>query len=284
MTASAAYRLEVFGARAELGNPAVVVLETPESTDLMQAIAAKAAVSDTAFVWPGPAPSQFRIRWFTPAAETTLCGHATLAAARLLRERYALDERQPIVFYGKGAPLTVTREGGLDWLALPTAANQAVDWPRNPIVEALQIWGSETELKLPLELTPEQDLIIPLSEAADIYQIEPDMEQLAALGRGLHMRGFCLVSRQHRDKAANFSLRFFAPHFGIPEDPATGSAVGPLARYAIAHGWVKQPASPVRLLFEQGDVTGRSCRLHVELTGDRLRVGGLTSAPASVAL
>jgi PhzF family phenazine biosynthesis protein len=282
------YRVKVFGAQAGGGNPAVVVLDGDDLTDgVRQALATKAAVPDTAFVRPDPAdPSRFMIRWFTPMTEVGLCGHATLAAARVLRETAPTGvERNRIEFQSATSRLIVTQEGDLSWLELPVPANTVFNGSRNAIVEALQIWGSETELKLPLELTPERDVIIPLSEAADLYAIEPEMDQLAELGREYQVRGFCLLSRQKKEPASNFSLRFFAPHIGIPEDPATGSVVGPLALYALAHGWAKRE-STVRLRLEQGDAVNIPCRLQVEISyeGDRpvrLRIGGLTSPPVA---
>jgi len=282
-----AYRVTVFGKQPGTGNPAVVVLDSGGwSDEVLQAVAAKAAVPDTAFLATDPVNSgRLTIRWFTPTTEVGLCGHATLAAARVIQEKTRQDQ---VEFHSAKARLLVTREGDLNWLELPVPANGPFDGSRNAIAEALQIWGSETELKLPLALTPERDVIIPLSEAADLYAIEPEMDQLAQLGRELHVRGFCLLSRQKRDAASHFSLRFFAPQTGIPEDPATGSVVGPLALYALTHGWATwEPI--VRLRFEQGDAMNLPCRLQVEMTSEgdrpvRLRVGGPTSAPAPVVL
>ncbi|HUJ79714.1 MAG TPA: PhzF family phenazine biosynthesis protein [Nitrospiria bacterium] len=282
-----AYRVRVFGAQPGTGNPAVVVLESGGwSDEVLQALAAKAAVPDTAFISTDPVnPGRLDIRWFTPTTEVGLCGHATLASARVIQEKTRQDR---VEFHSAKTRLVVTREGDLSWLELPVPAIGSFDGSRNDIAEALQIWGSETELKLPLALTPERDVIIPLSEAADLYAIEPDFDRLAEVGRAVQARGFCLLSRQKREPASAFSLRFFAPHIGIPEDPATGSVVGPLALYALTHGWATwEPI--VRLRFEQGDAVNLPCRLQVEMTSEgnrpvRLRVGGLTSTPESVTL
>ena len=287
MNAIEAYRVKVFGARPDGGNPAVVVLNSGGwSDEVLQALAAKAAVPDTAFVLPDPGdPAKFTIRWFTPTTEVGLCGHATLAAARVLREKNKLDR---VEFQSAKARLIVTQEGDVSWLELPVPTNTVFNGSRNAIAEALQIWGAETELKLPLELTPERDVIIPLSEAGDLYAIEPEMDRLAELGREFQVRGFCLLGRQKKEPTSNFSVRFFAPQVGIPEDPATGSVAGPLALYALSHGWAK-PAPVVNLRLEQGDAMNIPCRLQVEITyeGDRpvrLRVGGLTSTPTPVTL
>jgi len=315
MSPVSAYRVKVFGARADTGNPAVVVLDSGDAADtVLQALAARAAVPDTAFVWPPSAdaaePARLKIRWFTPTTEVGLCGHATLAAARVLRERAPAGAgRDRIEFQSAKARLVVTQEGERSWLELPVPTNVPFDGSRKAIVDALQIWGSETELKLPLELTPERDVIIPLSEAADLGAIEPEWDQLSRLGQEWKVRGFCLLSRQKREPSSNFSVRFFAPHYGIPEDPATGSVAGPLALYALAHGWAKRDGphrtamggcqggeehlppdlNVTRLRFEQGDALNIPCRLQVELTFEgerpvRLRVGGLTSTPSPLTL
>lgn len=287
-----AYQVKVFGAQPETGSPAVVVLDSGGwSDEVLQALAAKAAVPDTAFVSPDPVnPGRFTIRWFTPTMEVDLCGHATLAAARVLRER-TLDGsgRDHAEFQSAKSRLVVRQEGELSWLELPVPTNTIFEGSRNSIVEALQIWGSETELKLPLEQTPERDVIIPLSEAADLGAIEPEWDRLSQLGHELKIRGICLLSRQKREERSHFSTRFFAPHCGIPEDPATGSVHGPLALYMLKHGWAVRTENPVRLIGEQGDAMGIPCRLHVEITyeGDRparLCVGGLTSAPVPLQL
>ena len=287
MSTLEAYRVKVFGARPESGNPAVVVLNSGGwSDEVLQALAAKAAVPDTAFVLPAPRdPATFTIRWFTPMTEVGLCGHATLAAARVLREKNKLDR---VEFQSAKARLIVTQEGELSWLELPVPTNVPFEGSRNAIVETLQIWGSETELKLPLELTPERDVIIPLSEAADLGAIEPEWDQLARLGQEWKVRGFCLFGRQKREPTSHFALRFFAPQVGIPEDPATGSVAGPLALYALKHGWAQQ-APVVHLRLEQGDAMNIPCRLQVEITYEgerpmRLRVGGLTSVPVPLQL
>jgi trans-2,3-dihydro-3-hydroxyanthranilate isomerase len=285
-----AYRVRVFGVNHETGNPAVVVLDSGGwSDEVLQALAAKAAVPDTAFVSPDPVnPPRFTIRWFTPTMEVGLCGHATLAAARVLRETLPAGNNR-VEFQSTNARLSVTQEGERSWLELPVPTNTIFEGSRNLIVEALQIWGSETELKLPLELTPERDVIIPLSEAADLGAIEPEWDQLARVGRELKVRGICLLSRQKREKSSHFSSRFFAPHCGILEDPATGSVQGPLALYMLTHGWLSRTDNPVRLIGEQGDAMGMPCRLHVEITYEgerpvRLRVGGLTSTPSPITL
>jgi len=287
-----AYRVKVFGAQPETGSPAVVVLDSGGwSDEVLQALAAKAAVPDTAFISPDPVnPGRFTIRWFTPTMEVGLCGHATLAAARVLHERMlAGSGRDHTEFQSAKARLVVRQEGELSWLELPVPTNTIFEGSRDPIVEALQMWGSETELKLPLELTPERDVIIPLSEAADLGAIEPEWDRLSQLGHELKIRGICLLSRQKRDKSSHFSSRFFAPHCGIPEDPATGSVHGPLALYMLKHGWAARTENPLRLIGEQGDTMGIPCRLHVEITYEgerpaRLRVGGLTSAPVPLQL
>jgi PhzF family phenazine biosynthesis protein len=287
-----AYRVKVFGTQPDTGSPAVVVLDCGGwSDEVLQALAAKAAVPDTAFVSPDPVnPGLFTIRWFTPTMEVGLCGHATLAAARVLRERMlAGSGRDSTEFQSAKTRLVVKQEGELSWLQLPVPTNTIYAGSRNPIVEALQMWGSETELKLPLELSPERDVIIPLSEAADLGAIEPEWDRLSQLGHELKIRGICLLSRQKRETSSHFSSRCFAPHCGIPEDPATGSVHGPLALYMLNHGWASRTENPVRLIGEQGDAMGIPCRLHVEITYEgekpsRLRVGGLTSTPSPVTL
>jgi Phenazine biosynthesis-like protein len=102
---------------------------------------------------------------------------------------------------------------------------------------------------------------------------------MATLGRREGLRGFCLFTTLTRDPTVQVHSRFFAPHYGVPEDPATGSVYGPLAVYLWRYRLIQPHGSIVALVGKQGEVLGRSSRLHVEVvlaegTPQQVRVGG----------
>src|SRR4029453_10153475 len=116
----------------------------------------------------------------------------------------------------------------------------------------------------PLQLSPENDLLIPLAEGIEMAQVMPDVRALAALGQGAGIRGFCLFTTRTRDPASHAHSRFFAPHYGVPEDPATGSVHGPLALYLWQYGLIQPQGNVVSLVGEQGEAINRPSRVRVE--------------------
>jgi trans-2,3-dihydro-3-hydroxyanthranilate isomerase len=118
-----------------------------------------------------------------------------------------------------------------------------------------------------------------LGDRVEITQVVPDLPAMATLGRREGLRGFCVFTTLTRDPTVQVHSRFFAPHYGVPEDVATGSVHGPLAVYLWRCGLVQPRGSIVALVGKQGEVLGRSSRLHVEVmpargTPQQVRVGG----------
>lgn len=275
---------DIFTERPFAGNPAAAVLDAGRLDEAaMQRIAAEMLVPGTAFVSAATqAGADWRLRMFTPKREvgysghTALCGtHALVESGRLPGERVTYDTPAGLlrvdVERGDGRvqmwlepPLPACRpfEGDLgetlDTLGLPRAA--VGGWAR-PVV------------------TPDQDLLVPVRDLAALRAIEPDMRRLAALRAPQHARGVCAISRETVDRGSASHCRFFAPHYGIPEDIVTGSVHSALGVWLLEAGAL--PAGNGRVVFtaEQGDGLGRPGRLQVELTvagghATRVRVGG----------
>lgn len=206
------FQVDAFTGRLFAGNPAGVCLLDawlPDAT--MQAIAFENGLAETSFLVPDG--DRFALRWFTPAIEVDLCGHATLAAAHvLIRHR---GHAAPVLFDTRSGLLTVTTDEDrfiLDFPSLPGAEIK----PPAGLTEAL---GAT-----PLRVSKAKDLMAVFPSAGDIIAITPD---LAALSR-LDCRGV-IVTAPGQD--CDFVSRFFAPAAGIPEDPVTGSAHCTLAPY-----------------------------------------------------
>ena len=215
--------VDAFTDRVFTGNPAAVVpLERwlPDAT--LQAIAAENRLSETAFVAPTGLKGNYQLRWFTPAMEVPLCGHATLAAGAII-----LSEMEPsleVVVFDTQAGALIVRS---------TPEGYTLDLPRRP----RSPWTVSPELSAALggvrivdAFTGEYACVVLESEDA-VRNLKPDFVAVNKAVRG--PRQGCLIVTAHADegKPYDFVSRFFAPGVGINEDPVTGSAFADLAPY-----------------------------------------------------
>ncbi len=209
-------QVDAFAEAAFAGNPAAVMPLAAWLDDAtLQRIAEENNLSETAFIVPASGAADFELRWFTPAAEVALCGHATLASGHVVllsdptRERVRFATRQAGV-------LEVAREGAGYAMALPAWGPVARDMPE--IVAALGVDAIET-----LWHDKGYALVIVADEAA-VRAARPDGRALKALGPIVH-----IVSA--RGETAEVVSRVFTDYFDIPEDPVTGSAHAVMAPY-----------------------------------------------------
>lgn len=206
------FQIDAFATKTFEGNPAAVCpLETWIETELMQAIAAENNLAETAFFVPEG--DTYAIRWFTPTTEVDLCGHATLAAAFVLFEYYNVQQKQ-IAFTSRSGELFVSKQER--WLSLdfPIHAPTPCEMP-HAIIEAFE--------PTPIACLHADDYIIVFEKESDIL-CQPNIEILKQLDR----RGVAITAPS---ETYDFVTRFFAPNFGINEDPVTGSAFTQLAPY-----------------------------------------------------
>lgn len=207
------YQVDTFATRVFEGNPAAVCpLERWLDDGLLQAIAAENNLSETAFFVPSGKGS--RLRWFTPAGEVDLCGHATLATAHVLFDHLGYPG-QAITFETRGGTLTVKRKGDLLEMDFPAR-------PPNPCARS-ELLGRALG-RQPLEVLRADDYLVVFEDEAAIRGIAPDFSLLGTLD----LRGVIVTAP---GSAYDFVSRFFAPRLGIPEDPVTGSAHCTLAPY-----------------------------------------------------
>jgi PhzF family phenazine biosynthesis protein len=207
------YQVDAFADRAFEGNPAAIVpLEAWLDDALMQSIAAENNLAETAFfVKEGGA---FGLRWFTPAVEVPLCGHATLASAHVIFKHLG-HAAADIHFETKSGRLTVKREGNLLAMDFPADVAKPCPMPEG-LAEAI---GAKPVLTL-----KGTKLMALFDRPADVAALDPDMARLKKLLVGLG--GFGLICTAAGDAGSGFDFvsRFFAPAHGIDEDPVTGSA------------------------------------------------------------
>ncbi|HNX17659.1 MAG TPA: PhzF family phenazine biosynthesis protein [Methanoregula sp.] len=235
------------------GNTAAVcILNGPADPGWMQQVAAELRYSETAFLHPGTVGA-WNLRWFTPAQEVDLCGHATLASAYVLfatgREKAGLQ----VSFETRSGKLTARKEGDLIFL----------DFPADPVRETGPVPG----LDRALGATPvfvgrnKSDIFAELATASDVCDLEPDMAALAKLSaRGI------IVTAVSDMPDFDFVSRFFAPSLGVPEDPVTGSSHCSLGPY-----WGNK-LNKTELSGFQCSIRGGSVR--VKTAGDRVILGG----------
>jgi PhzF family phenazine biosynthesis protein len=231
------------------GNPAAVCpLDSWIPDGLMQNIAAENNLAETAFfVKEGDG---YHIRWFTPAVEVDLCGHATLAAAHVLfhHENHSGDR---IIFSSRSGELRVTRQGELLTLDFPSDPPVSIAAPE-VLTEGLR--------KAPLEvLKGKTDFVAVFGTEEEVLALEPDFRTLArAGGRG--------VIATAPGKSSDFVSRFFAPQCGIDEDPVTGSAYTTLSPF-----WAERLS---RHEFDALQLSRRKGLLHCRLKGSRVEISG----------
>ena len=242
------YQVDAFAARAFEGNPAAVCPLPHWLPDaVLQAIAEENNLSETAFFVE--TADGYHLRWFTPVAEVDLCGHATLAAAHVIFLH--LDSPESILrFHTRSGLLTVQRDGMQRVMDFP--AQVPVACPTPPALTA----GLG---KTPLAVLAAADYIAVFGSEEEIRAITPDFAQLRRLDR----RGVCITAP---GDDADFVSRFFAPNYGIDEDPVTGSAHCQLMPY-----WSER-LGKTRLRARQ--VSRRGGEVWCELRGERVQLAG----------
>ena len=204
------YHVDAFTDRPFAGNPAAVCLLSKSFPDAwMQNVAAEMNLAETAFV--SPTGDEFDLQWFTPAVEVDLCGHATLASAHVLWETGRLPLEMPARFHTRSGQLTCVRAVGGIELDFPAEPQQSCEMPS----------GLRRALGVDILYTGRNrmDYLVEVESASTLRSMRPDFRELAEIStRGV------IVTCPSDDPEYDFLSRFFAPAFGIDEDPVTGSA------------------------------------------------------------
>ncbi len=250
------YQVDAFADRAFAGNPAAVcLLPEPREAGWMQDVAREMNLSETAFLHPQD--GGWGLRWFTPAIEVELCGHATLASAHVLWQTGRLGEGETARFHTLSGLLTAEQRvyQGVDWIELDFPARTAPEAePPEGLVEALGV--------PPVFVGRSRyDYLLELPSEAAVRSCSPDPRRLASLP----VRGVIVTARA---SSAPFDIvsRFFAPGSGVDEDPVTGSAHCTLGPY-----WAPRLGKE-EILAYQASTRGGVVKVRVE--GERVKLGG----------
>jgi trans-2,3-dihydro-3-hydroxyanthranilate isomerase len=272
--------VDVFTEKALAGNQLAVVLDGRAiPAELMQRIAREMNFSETTFVLPPDDPSHAaRVRIFTPEKELPFAGHPTIGTAWVLLNEGAVDSLDFVLEEGLGpVPVRGERENGRVkfWMTHPTLKFGQV-FPHARVASALGIAESEIVPDVPAQIafTGLPFIFVALRTPSAVDAAVSDRVRLSKLLRG-KVQGVYLFATQGPGRLYS---RMFAPD--TPEDPATGSAAGPLGGFAVRYGLVAR-APQVSVISEQGTKMGRQSFLHISLTYDdvadlpsRIEVGG----------
>ncbi|UPL50370.1 PhzF family phenazine biosynthesis protein [Hymenobacter sublimis] len=246
------YQVDAFTDRPFAGNPAAVCpLTAWLPAETMQAIAAENNLAETAFFVP-KAGNEYEIRWFTPAVEVELCGHATLASAHVLY-RHLNFQGPEIVFHSKSGPLRVSQgtEGRLT-LDFPARPPQPFSTHPDGLLDGLRA--------TPLSMHAGPDLVCVFNSEAEVRALHPDMGHLAKVEYR------AVIATAPGTNGIDFVSRFFGPRVGVPEDPVTGSAHTTLVPY-----WAERLN---KTTFHARQVSARGGDLWCELRGNRVLMSG----------
>jgi len=244
--------VDAFTSEPFAGNPAAVCyLDDPRDAAWMQQVAREMNLSETAFL--RARGDGFDLRWFTPTVEVDLCGHATVASAHALWESGRLAPTETARFHTRSGLLTAARLG--DWIELdfPATPDEAVAAPPG-LVEALGL--------SPLYVGKSRfDYLVEVENEQAVRGLRPDFGRLGAIkARGV------IVTSVASTAGVDFVSRYFAPAFGIDEDPVTGST-----HCCLAPFWSRR-LEKRELLARQ--LSPRGGLLKLRLDGDRVRIAG----------
>ncbi|MBA2327175.1 MAG: PhzF family phenazine biosynthesis protein [Actinobacteria bacterium] len=243
--------VDAFASRPFTGNPAAVsLLDEPADDAWMQSVAAEMSLSETAFV--RPLDDDFELRWFTPTTEVELCGHATLASAHVLWEAGRLERAEPARFH--------TRFRGL-LSAECTGDAIELDFPADPPEPASLPDGLADALGVEAKETMQAGVgyLIEVADEDAVRGVHPEFARLAGFES-------VIVTSAADGSQADFVSRYFAPRYGIDEDPVTGAAHCALGPY-----WAARLGRD-NLVGYQASARGGTVAVRVE--GGRVRLGG----------
>ena len=246
------YQVDPFTDKLFGGNPAAVVpLKKWLPDQLMQQLAMENNLAETVFFIPSEKKeADYDIRWFTPALEINLCGHATLASAFVLFN-IIKEKKRSVTFDSKSGLLTVKKKKDLLLMDFPSWKPEKIDDYPADLKNALGINEIVAVYKF-------RDLLVELNQEQDVTIAKPDFTSLKKIGEKV------IITAPGRE--VDFVSRFFAPIAGIDEDPVTGSAHSQLIPF-----WSEKLGKEV---MQAKQLSSRGGDIYCEQNGDRVTMGG----------
>lgn len=254
------YIVDAFTSEAFKGNPAAVcLLDAAQPAEWMQKVAAEMNLSETAFLVPRAEGDGYHLRWFTPAVEVPLCGHATLASAHTLFETGKLAANAEARFHTLSGWLIARRTGERLEMDFPAMLLEEIALPAG-VAESLRATPQRVYLvRDQREL--EKNYLVEFASEAEVRALRPDFNAMRErVSKGL------IATAKATTAGVDFVSRYFATWAGVDEDPVTGSAHCSLAPY-----WAAKLGKPELIGYQ---ASARGGFVKVKLEGNRVRLGG----------
>jgi trans-2,3-dihydro-3-hydroxyanthranilate isomerase len=262
------------------GNPAGVVIDTPELTNYQMIYITKTlSVSETAFVFPSKVAA-YKIRFFSPKMEVDLCGHATIATFFILaqeetiskkKEKMTLDQETkagilPVDIYfteGKVEKVMMTQRKPI---------LKDINLNKKKISKSLNMEISDIDWSLPEQIVSTGLFTIPvcIKSFDKLKAMKPDFYKIKTICKNIGAESVHVFTFETIEETSAYHARNFAPLYGIDEDPVTGTANGAICSYLLKNKVLKSK----NLVCEQGDIIGRPGRVYVEIDKNSIKVGG----------
>ncbi len=257
------FQIDAFTDKPFTGNPAGVTFGDGLSKEEMQLIAREMNLAETAFLTKSD-KADYNLRWFTPKMEVDLCGHATIASLHFLNENNIIHKDSEIKFETLSGILKCRIENNRYYMQIPIYAIDEYPGSKKDILNSLGITEEDVPGTVPFLLLSNSYLYIYIEQFSIIKKLKPNFKELLKISDENNIGGVVVFTKETYEKENSAHLRFFAPYYGIDEDPVTGSANGPLMLVLNHLGFVKFDYEDIELTFEQGDVIGRRGRIGVK--------------------
>jgi PhzF family phenazine biosynthesis protein len=257
------FQIDAFTDKPFGGNPAGVTFGDGLLKEEMQLIAREMNLAETAFISKSD-KAEYNLRWFTPATEVELCGHATIASLHFLMENGVIKDNSEIKFDTRSGILKCGVKNNKYFMQIPVFKIETYTTNKMEILTALGLTPDLTVESSPFLMMENGYLYIHVKRLASIREMQPDFKHLLKLQKKQNFGGAVVFTRETVDKESSAHIRFFAPFYGIDEDPVTGSANGPLMLVLRRLGLVRNDKDDISLIFEQGDIIKRRGRIFVD--------------------
>jgi len=271
-------RVNAFTESLDGGNPAGVLLDSPELTDDQMAyITKELAVSETAFVSPSK-KADYKVLFFTPEVEVELCGHATIATFFTMASRGVFSQDCVVSQETKAGILPVNIMFSDDKIVDRVMMTQRkpiykdIYFDISQVADSLNISVEDIDGSFPKQIVSTGLFTLPLCiKSFDaVKTIKPNFEKIKDMCKRLGIGSFHLFTFDTIEQESTYHARNFCPLYGINEDPVTGTANGAVSSYLVKNDIIKDK----KLICEQGDIMGRPGRVFVEIDGAVVKVGG----------
>jgi len=281
------YQVDSFTSEKFKGNPAGVIPNAEGLSEYdMQCIARELNNSETVFIFsPDDSSHDVKLRYFTPTTEVPSCGHATIAAHYVRAIENQLISSQVIQKIGigilpidiiKNDDYTIWMNQGTIEFSHPLANNDV-----HRLLSALGLTAEDVDERCPIQIvsTGHSKVMIGIKSRSTLNSLSPNMSMLIELSKAIGCNGYYVFTFAEPNNDVLTHGRMFAPAIGIPEDPVTGNANGPLGAYLVKHGLVQHDGALFSFKGAQGKAIGRNgvVDVNVKIENDepvQIKIGG----------